>query len=151
MPFEKTRFSKGYHLHDSIPSVSTSPFALKLETYFRLKNVPYEPVYTQRYKSKKGQIPYIELNGEQIPDSNQIIQELEKRGWVEPDHEPAAEKAAVFHLAKVAIENHTCIAGFHWRYGYHMEEFFDKLLAPNFDNNWSMKIFRTLQPAGTHD
>ena len=59
---------------------SISPFALKLETYLRLKKVSYEPVYTQRFKSKKGQIPYIEINGEQIPDSNQIIQELEKRG-----------------------------------------------------------------------
>ena len=58
---------------------SISPFALKLETYFRLKNVPYEPVYSQKF-STKGQTPYIELNGKQIPDSNQIIQELEKRG-----------------------------------------------------------------------
>ena len=56
-----------------------SPFALKLETYLRLKKVPYEPLYSLKF-SKKGQIPYIELNGEQIPDSNVIIKELEKRG-----------------------------------------------------------------------
>ena len=62
------------------PSIrSISPFALKLETYLRLKNVPYEPVYSQKF-STKGQTPYIELNGEQIPDSNVIIQELERRG-----------------------------------------------------------------------
>merc|ERR1711928_6148 len=48
-----------------------SPFALKLETYLRLRNVPYEPVYSLKF-SRKGQIPYIELNGEQIPDSNVI-------------------------------------------------------------------------------
>ena len=65
------------------PHIRTiSPFALKLETYLRLKKIPYDCIYTQRYKSVKGQIPYIELNGEQIPDSNQIIQELEKRGKV---------------------------------------------------------------------
>ena len=127
---------------------SISPFALKLETYLRLKKVPYEPVYTQRFKSKKGQIPYIEINGEQIPDSNQIIQELEKRGIAKPDIEINPTQKAVQHLTKVAIENHTCITGFHWRYGFHMNEFYDKLLEPNFDNNWSMKIFRYLQPKG---
>lgn len=56
-----------------------SPFALKLETWLRLKNVPYEPVYSQKF-SRKGQIPYIELNGQQYPDSNQIVQELQKMG-----------------------------------------------------------------------
>ena len=56
-----------------------SPFALKLETYLRMNKVNYEPIYTLRF-SKKGQIPYIELNGEQIADSNIIISELEKRG-----------------------------------------------------------------------
>ena len=62
------------------PTIRTiSPFALKLESYLRLKKVPYEPVYSFKF-SKKGQIPYIELNGEQIADSNIIIQELEKRG-----------------------------------------------------------------------
>ena len=62
------------------PDIRTiSPFALKLETWLRLKKVPYEPVYSQKF-SQKGQIPYIELNGEQLPDSNQIIQELQKRG-----------------------------------------------------------------------
>ena len=62
------------------PTIRTiSPFALKLETYLRLKKVPYECVYSFKF-SKKGQIPYIEFNGEQIADSNIIIQELENRG-----------------------------------------------------------------------
>ena len=62
------------------PTIRTiSPFALKLETYLRLKKVPYECVYSFKF-SKKGQIPYVELNGEQLADSNIIIQELENRG-----------------------------------------------------------------------
>ena len=32
----------------------------------------YENVFTMKFGSK-GQIPYIELNGEEIPDSNIII------------------------------------------------------------------------------
>ena len=56
-----------------------SPFALKLETYLRMNKVDYEPIYCLKM-SRKGQIPYIELNGEQIADSNIIIKELENRG-----------------------------------------------------------------------
>ena len=55
-----------------------SPFALKLETYLRLQGICYEAVYSLKF-SRKGQIPYIELNGEQIPDSNVIIKELQLR------------------------------------------------------------------------
>ena len=59
---------------------SISPFSIKLETFLRLKKIPYEPVYCRKFDSKKRYIPYIELNGEQMSDSNLIIQELEKRG-----------------------------------------------------------------------
>lgn len=62
------------------PKIRTiSPFALKLETWLRLKKIKYEPIYSLKF-SQKGQIPYIELNGEQIPDSNQIIKTLEEKG-----------------------------------------------------------------------
>ena len=58
------------------PYVRTiSPYSLKLETWLRLNKIPYEDVYSGKF-SKKGTIPYIELNGEHIPDSNVIIQRL---------------------------------------------------------------------------
>ena len=50
-------------------------FSLKLETWIRLNKIPYENVHSIKF-SKKGQIPYIELNGEQIADSNIIIPKL---------------------------------------------------------------------------
>lgn len=130
------------------PSIrSISPFALKLETYMRMKNIPYEPVYSQKF-SVKGQTPYIELNGEQIPDSNLIIQELEKRGIAKPDENLNSSQKAVNHLATVAVENHTCIASLHWRYGFNMPEFYDKLLEPYFMKVWSLQVFRYLVPKG---
>jgi len=126
---------------------SISPFALKLETYLRLKNVPYEPVYSQK-SSIKGQSPYVELNGEQIPDSNVIIKEFEKRGITKPDENLDTSQKAVNHLATVAVENHTCIASLHWRYGFNMPEFYDKLLDPYFMKVWSLQVFRYLVPKG---
>lgn len=127
------------------PEIRTiSPFALKLETYLRLKKVNYEPVYSLKF-SRKGQIPFIELNGEQIPDSNQIITELEKRGISKADELSPSQKA-ISHLAKVAMENHTCLAGFHWRYGYHMPEFYEKLCEPFFGNGRSLTFFKNFQP-----
>jgi len=130
------------------PTIRTiSPFALKLETYLRLKKVPYESVYSFKF-SKKGQIPYIELNGEQIADSNIIIQELEKRGISKSDDNVDSTQRAVNHLATVTIENHTSIAGFHWRYGYNMPEFYEKLCEPFFGSGRSLYFFRYLQPYG---
>ena len=54
-----------------------SPFALKLETWLRINRIPYESIPTMVF-SKKGQIPYIEFNGEEIPDSNIIIKTLKQ-------------------------------------------------------------------------
>ena len=50
-------------------------FSIKLETWIRLNKIPYENVHSYIF-SKKGQMPYIELNGEQIADSNIIIGKL---------------------------------------------------------------------------
>ena len=52
------------------------------------------------------------------------------------------------HLATVAVENHTCIASLHWRYGFNMPEFYDKLLEPYFMKVWSLQVFRYLVPKG---
>uniref|UniRef100_A0A914VYQ2 Glutathione S-transferase n=1 Tax=Plectus sambesii TaxID=2011161 RepID=A0A914VYQ2_9BILA len=57
-----------------------SPFCLKLETWLRMMEIKYEHVGNSfRTMSKKGQVPFIELNGEQLADSNLIIQELPGR------------------------------------------------------------------------
>ncbi|KAF7633663.1 hypothetical protein Mgra_00006970 [Meloidogyne graminicola] len=54
-----------------------SPFALKLETWIRMNGLNYRNVSNEGTKgSSKGQIPFIELNGRQFADSNQIIEHL---------------------------------------------------------------------------
>ena len=81
--------------------------SLKVETWLRLKGIPYENIYTLRF-GRKGQIPYIELNGEQIPDSNVIIKRLAQHFNVKPDESFNPEQGALGHAVVRMIENHTC-------------------------------------------
>ncbi len=128
------------------PHIRTiSPFALKTETYLRLKKVRYEPIYSLKF-GRKGQSPYIELNGEQIPDSNIIIKTLEDRGIASKDEPTGQEHTA--HMAKVMLENHTTVAGFYWRYGFHMEEFYRKVCT-YYPQTRATAIFKRIQPYGT--
>ena len=57
-----------------------------------------------------------------------------------------SEQKSTNHLATITIENHTSIAGFHWRYGYNMEEFYQKLCEPFYAKTRSMNFFRIFQP-----
>ena len=81
--------------------------SLKVETWLRLKEIPYENIYTLRF-GRKGQIPYVELNGEQIPDSNVIIKRLAQHFNVQPDESLTPEQEALGHTVVRMIENHTC-------------------------------------------
>ena len=126
------------------PHIRTiSPFALKLETYLRMNKVNYEPVYAMAL-SKKGQIPFIELNGEQIADSNIIIKELEQKGITQPD-KVSEDQKAVNHLAIRTVENHLAWTGFLWRYGFHMSEFYEKLCAPYYGKGRNQFLFKNFQ------
>nr|CDJ87805.1 Outer mitochondrial membrane transport complex protein domain containing protein [Haemonchus contortus] len=56
---------------------SPSPFALKVETWLRMADIPYTNISNEFTKmSSKGQIPFVEVNGRQVADSNFIIDHL---------------------------------------------------------------------------
>jgi len=128
------------------PNIRTiSPFSLKVETYLRLKKIRYEPIYSFKF-GRKGQVPYIELNGEQIPDSNHIIQELERRGIAAAD-DITTEQTAINHVVKVTVENHTALTSFYWRYGFNMEELYEKLCIPYWPTGkFGLFMFKQFQP-----
>ena len=86
-PIQKTDWKKDMvylYQFPLVPKVRTiSPFALKLETWLRVNKIAYENIETMTF-SKKGQMPYIEFNGEEIPDSNVIIATMKKYFDVDP-------------------------------------------------------------------
>ena len=86
---------------------SISPFALKLETWLRLAKIPYQNVYTRKFSRASHTIPYIELNGEQISDSNRIMERLRSQFSADLDLGLTAVQAATDHGLTSMIENHT--------------------------------------------
>src|SRR5687767_760457 len=57
-----------------LPSVS--PFCLKLETWLRMAELPFEVGSPSPTGAPKGKFPYVEVNGETIADSHHIIERL---------------------------------------------------------------------------
>ncbi|OWF54644.1 Failed axon connections-like [Mizuhopecten yessoensis] len=58
---------------------SLTPFAIKLETYFRMEGIPYQTEHNMYRASKKtGKIPFMIYNDEELPDSEFILEFLRK-------------------------------------------------------------------------
>ncbi|XP_045111673.1 failed axon connections-like isoform X1 [Portunus trituberculatus] len=86
---------------------SLSPYCLKVETWLRIADLKYENVdHKMKYKSKKGQLPFVEVNGEEIADSAIIIKELGTRYNKDLDASLTAEQRNVAHATISMIENH---------------------------------------------
>ena len=65
---------------------SLSPFCLKLETCFRLFEVPYENEYVEDFsKAPKGKVPYVKYKDRLMGDSGLIICRLQKEGMIPVD------------------------------------------------------------------
>lgn len=98
---------------------SLSPYCLKVEAWLRLSGIKYENVdHKMRFRSKKGQLPFIELNGEEIADSAIIIKELTKRFGKDLDASLTLEQRNITHATVSMIENHLVWIIFWWRAKY---------------------------------
>lgn len=62
-----------------------------------------------KYRSKKGQLPFVEVNGEEIADSSFIIKELSQRFDKDLDANLDSSQKNISHAIISMIENH-----FHW-------------------------------------
>jgi len=127
----KICFGVQYTRIDEVPHVySVSPFAIKLESFFRINNILYEPVFGAAFGSK-GMIPYIKFddkeNGEEVPDSNVIINHFKQTRLKDEESFLSAEQRAMSHAVNRMLEEHTIQVCFYYRYGLHMSAFLKAL------------------------
>ncbi|MBN9229903.1 MAG: glutathione S-transferase family protein [Legionella sp.] len=84
-----------------------SPFCLKLETYLRMVNLPYEKISVANPgRSPKGKLPCVSIDNKKIGDSNFIIEVLEKKYKVPLDHHLNAQQKALALTLKRTLEEH---------------------------------------------
>jgi glutathione S-transferase len=68
-----------------------SPFCLKVEAYFRLRGLGYEWRTGDLRAAPRGQLPWVEVSGERLGDSNLILDRFEAENpepldaWLDPD------------------------------------------------------------------
>jgi len=92
----------------NIPSPSS--FCLKVETWLRMAGIKYENVdHKMKFRSAKGQLPFVELNGEEIADSAVIIKEVGRNFNTDLDSHLSSEQRNLAHASITMLENH-----FHW-------------------------------------
>jgi glutathione S-transferase len=86
---------------------NASSFCLKLETYLRMAEIPFESVYgMEMSKAPKGKMPYIEDGGKKIGDSNFIIEYLQQTYGDRLDAQlTAVERAISLGMGRLIDEN----------------------------------------------
>jgi len=98
-----------------------SPFCAKLETYLRMTEIPYRTVSSGTMRgAPKGKIPWVELDGKPMGDSQLVIEELERRLAAEGkralDAGLSARDAAIARLARRTLEEGFYFAGLYARW-----------------------------------
>ncbi|XP_067139798.1 failed axon connections-like [Centruroides vittatus] len=98
---------------------SASPFCFKVETWLRMAGIKYENIdHKMKYKSKKGRLPFVELNGVEIADSDIIIKELSKHFDKDLDADLSADQRNISHAFISMLNNHTSWVMRWWRYSH---------------------------------
>jgi hypothetical protein len=96
---------------------SSSMFCLKVENWLRMSGVAFENIEPRPvHKSKKGQLPFVELNGKEIADSDIIIRDLTKHFDKDLDEGLTTDQKTVSHAFQSMLNNHTSWVVRWWRY-----------------------------------
>lgn len=115
-------------LHQSSPCwglPDLSPFCIKLHTYFRIAELPYEVSRELTFQdAPKGKTPFIRYNNKLIGDSNLIIDYLNKTLEVDPNQNLSQEEKAVSLAFIRLIEENL-----YWGLIYHIYKIEDNWLS----------------------
>jgi len=115
-----------------IPNLS--PYCLKLETWLRMAQIPYEICETVKAASgPEGTLPFIELNGKQISDSDITIRELTHTFSKEGLESAMDDRQSGIARAVERMVEDSMIRSFAYsRYHDHVNELFSQeILGPN--------------------
>ncbi|XP_014836562.1 PREDICTED: failed axon connections homolog isoform X1 [Poecilia mexicana] len=112
---------------NGIPSLS--PFCLKIETYLRMLDLPYQNYFDGKL-SPQGKMPWIEYNHEQVSGSEFIVDFLEEKLGVNLNKNLTPQEIAMSRAVTKMVEEHL-----YWTIAYcqwvdNVEET-QKLLAMN--------------------
>jgi len=92
----------------TVPNIS--PFCLKVETWLKLNGVKFENIqHFNKLRSKRGLLPFVEFNGEEIADSEFIISTLGEKLGKDMDDGLGQEQKGVQHAMMTMVDNHL-----HW-------------------------------------
>ena len=94
----------GFGAGFGLPEIS--PYVTKTEVHLQMAGVAYERVAAQRESSPKGQLPWIEDDGEMIADSHFIRLHLERKYGVDFDEGLCPVQRAQAWAIERMIENH---------------------------------------------
>ncbi len=84
---------------------NASPFCMKVETYLRMMNLPYDTKFINNpQQAPKEKLPYVQIEEINYPDSEMIIEELKKRYGDELDKDLTEEQRTL----SVLIEHAFC-------------------------------------------
>ena len=93
-------------------------FNVKVETYLRMAELPYEIVETLPLNAPKGKLPFIEDKGNKIPDSSFIIEYLKQEYGDPLDKHLSAEQKAIALAMQRLLEEHFYWVGMYSRWQY---------------------------------
>ncbi|XP_047484501.1 failed axon connections homolog isoform X2 [Penaeus chinensis] len=102
-------FNRGY----TCPSLS--PFVVKLETYLRMADIPYQIDHDEPM-GVKGKSPWITLNGEDMADSQLIMEYLGPKYRKDLTSHLTPEEKAVAHSLQIMIDEYFLWCLIVWRY-----------------------------------
>jgi len=106
-----------YQFSRSPLAPSVSPYCLKVEMWLRIAGIKYENIdHKLKYKSKKGQLPFVELNGEEVADSDVIIRRLSDHFDQDLDQVLTGEQRSISHAFSVMLDQFTTWAVKWWRF-----------------------------------
>ncbi|XP_046344614.1 failed axon connections homolog [Haliotis rufescens] len=100
---------------------SMIPFAVKLETYFRMTDIPYQGDYGLKTCPGTRKFPWIEYNGTVLGDSSMIIQYFNKKLDIDLNKDLTPEQRATARAMQKMVEEHLYWAGVCLRWNHYFD------------------------------